>query len=221
VSFAGSDNLRARRIALAAGELTRQLRRRRLSELEAASKTPSGEPAPQRTELGVPIYARLSLEAGGRGAAVGPSDAWTAGPELGVGLAFSSGFRLSLGTAWLAGGAPSFGGGVRWFEAVLSATQRLVKGPAVTLSAGGEAGVASVRLDDGREAGMAPPLDTWSARAGVVARVGVSLGTSASLLIGPDIGFVLRPVRGFAGDGSARNISGLWLGGTISVQLEP
>jgi hypothetical protein len=221
VSSAGSDNLRARRIALAAGELTRQLQRRRRSEIDAASRTPSGGPQPQAPEKGIPLYARFALDAGGRAAALGPSDAWVAGPWLGLGLGFSSGFRVSLGAAWLVGRAPDFGGGARWFDADLSATQRIVKSATFHLSAGAEAGIASVRLDDGHDLGASPPFDTWSARAGVVARGGVPLGKAATLLFGPDVGFVLRPIRGFRADGSERSISGLWLGGTISIQLEP
>jgi len=144
-----------------------------------------------------------------------------AGPWLGVGLGFSSGFRLSLGAGWLVGRAPDFGGAFRWFDAGLAATQRIVNGSAFQLSAGAEASVASVRLNDGHEVGVSPPLDTWSARAGVVARGGLPLGKVASLLFGPDVGFVLRPIRGFAPDGAERSISGLWIGGTVSLQLEP
>jgi hypothetical protein len=213
--------LRARRIALAAGELTRQLQRRRRSEIEAASRAPSGGPRPQAPEMGIPIHARFALEAFGRAAALGPSDAWVVGPGLGVGLGFSSGFRLSLGAAWLVGRAPDFGGSTRWLDADLAATQRIVKGAAFNLSAGAEASIASVRLDDGHDPGAAPPLDTWSARAGLLVRGGVPLGKSVSLLFGPDVGFVLRPIRGFASDGVERRISGLWIGGTMSIQLEP
>lgn len=221
VSLAGSDSLRARRIALAAGELTRQLQRRRRSEIEAAAHAPSGGPQPQAPESGIPLYARFELEAGGRAAVVGPADGWVAGPSLGVGLGFSSGFALSLGTAWLAGRAPDFSSSLRWLDVGLAATQRLVKGGAFRLSAGAEASVASVRLDDGHEVGAAPPLDTWSARAGILARAAVPLGKAVTLRFGPDVGFVLRPIHGFAPDGTARSVSGLWLGGGLSVQLEP
>jgi hypothetical protein len=221
VASAGSDNLRARRIALAAGELTRQLQRRRRSEIEAASRTPSGGPQPQAPEKGIPLYARFALDAGGRGAAIGPSDAWLVGPWLGVGLGFSSGFRLALGAEWLVGRAPDFGGGMRWFDAGLAASQRIVNGSSFQLSAGAEAAIASVRLSDGHDPGSSPPLDTWSARAGILARGGVPLGKAATLLFGPDVGFVLRPVRGLAAGESEHGVSGLWLGGTISIQLEP
>jgi hypothetical protein len=221
VASAGSDNLRARRIALAAGELTRQLERRRRSEIEAASRAPSGGPRPRAEEKGIPLYARFALEAGGRAGAIGPSTAWVAGPWLGVGLGFTSGFRLSLGAGWLVGRAPEVGGATRWLDAGLSATQRIVNRPAFRLSAGAEASVASVRVDDGHELGVTPPLDTWSARAGFVARGALPLGRVVTVLFGPDVGFVLRPIRGFAADGSARSISGLWVGGTITVQLEP
>jgi hypothetical protein len=221
ISSAGSDTLRARRIALAAGELTRQLQRRRKSEIEAASRTPSGGPQPRAPERGIPLYARFMLEAGGRAAAIGPADAWVLGPSLGVGFGFSSGFALSLGAAWLAGRAPDFGGGARWFDVGLGAAQRLVKSPSFRLSAGAEASVASVRVDDGYELGAGPPLDTWSARAGLSVRAGIPLGKAVTLVFGPDIGFVLRPIHGFAPDGAARSISGLWTGGTLSIQLEP
>jgi hypothetical protein len=58
-----------------------------------------------------------------------------------VGLGFSSGFRLSLGAAWLAGRAPDFGASARWLEADLAAVQRFVKSEAFQLSAGAETSV--------------------------------------------------------------------------------
>jgi hypothetical protein len=221
ISSAGSDTLRARRIALAAGELARQLRRRRLAEIEAASRAPSGDRTPQAPEHGIPIYARFGLDVGGRIAALGPSDAWVAGPALGVGLGFTSGFRLSLGAAWLVGNAPDLGGGARWLDVSLGASQRLALGAGVAFSVGAEAAAASVRLEDGFEMGASPPLDTWSARAGVVPRLDLSLGKIAKISFGPDLGAVLRPMRATGQDGQSHRIGGLWLGGTIALQLEP
>lgn len=221
VSSVGSDTLRARRIALAAGELVRQLRRRRLAEIEAASRSPSEGPALREPERGIPLYARVSLAAGARGAAIGLSDAWVVGPELGAGLGFTSGFRLSLDASWLVGSASDAGGAARWFEVSLRASQRIVRGARAACSLGAETAVASVRVNDAAESGSAPPLDTWSARAGVVSRLDWFLGKAATLSLGPDLGVLLRPVHTITADGTLHRIGGLWLGGSVLLQLEP
>lgn len=221
VSSAGTDTLRARRIALVAGELARQLRRKRLAEIAAASRAPSEGPAPAAPEKGIPVYGRFALDAGARGAALGPSDAWVVGPALAVDIAFTTGFRLSLGGAWLAGRAPDLGGSARFLEVTLSGTERLFGTPRAGFSAGAEVGAASVRLGDAHDAGAAAPLDTWSARAGIVTRLELSFGRAASMLVGPDVAVVLRPIRAVGDDGASHRVGGLWLGGTVAFAFEP
>src|SRR5260221_10902041 len=117
VSAVGSNTLKARRIALAAAELARQLRQRRLAELRAARHAPEEDQGRATKRAGTPIYGRLGCGASARGASLGAADVWLLGPAIEATLHFSSGQRLSLGAAWLAGSAPVLGSSSeRWLH---------------------------------------------------------------------------------------------------------
>lgn len=218
VSSAGSDSLKARRIALAAAELARQLRQRRLTELTAARRAREAEQAPAGERAGAPIYGRFAWSASARGASLGGSDAWLVGPAASATLRFSSGQRLSLDAAWLAGKAPLLGGsGIRWLEAGVSLGQSLGLGRGLALELGLAASAASLRVDSSGSA----PLDTWSSRAGGFVRVEQRIGRALLLAVGPDVGALLRGVTATSTDGAERRLSGLWLGGTLTFSIDP
>jgi hypothetical protein len=220
VSTAGSEHLKARRLALAAAELARQLRRRRLSEIEA-QKAAQSDSSGAEEQPGLPIYGRFVAEGGGRVAAIGPSGALIAGPELGAALRFSSGQRVRLSAAWLEGRASGFDSSARWLEAGLGFSQAVRLGRFLDVSAGLEAAVASLRLGSAREPGSGSPLDTWASRAGLALRVEPWLGRNLGLSFGPDAGVVLRKVKGIAPDGGEHAISGVWLGASLLVTVGP
>jgi hypothetical protein len=220
VSSVGTSSLRARHIALAAAELARQLRRRRLVELAAARPLPSGGRTPESTRAGAPIYGRFLWSASARGASVGAGDAWLIGPGVDATLRFSSGQRLSLGAAWLVGKAPLLGGGARWLEASLSFAQALPVTRTFDLQLGLGASAASVRLEQPGGAGGAP-LDTWSSRGFAFARADARLSRTLSLAFGPDIGVVLRPIPVTGPGGGALRLGGLWLGGALTLSVDP
>jgi hypothetical protein len=228
VSSAGTQGLEARRIALAAAELARQLRERRMLEILAARRERAHALAPSPERAGLPIYGRIALAGGARFATIGISDAWVTGPHLDASLRFNSGPRLTLGGAWLAGAwdAARGGGGApasrsaRWLEVTLAITQRVPLGSRLELDAGLSAAFASVRLASGAASGAAP-LDTWSARGGAVARLEGVVGKHLALAFGPDIGAVLRPVDVSGQEGTSGRFGGLWLGGTLSAVIDP
>jgi hypothetical protein len=225
VSSTGTQSLEARRIALAAAELARQLRERRVLEIAAARRERSSAHAPAPPRAGFPIYGRVAWSGGARAATIGVSDAWLVGPHLDASLRFSSGPRLTLGGAWLAGAADPTDAsgasrGARWLEVTLALTRSVSLSRRVDLDVGLSAALASVRLASSRDAGHAS-LDTWSARGGALARVEAVLGRHVALAVGPDVGAVLRPIDTSGPDGAPGRLAGLWLGGTITAVVDP
>jgi hypothetical protein len=143
---------------------------------------------------------------------------------LGTEVSFDTGQRLAIDAAWLAGNASDPGSSVRWFEVGLSALQEFELSGAITLAAGGQAAIASVRL--GPVVGDGPSADglhTWSARAGALARVEFSLSRAVALGLGPEVGVLLHPVVGKGEDGQATHLRGAWLGAgvTLSAVIDP
>jgi hypothetical protein len=221
VSTLGSDNLKARRIALTAAELARRLRQQRLAEIAALSAPKSGEDEDSKRAL-LPIYGRFTWGAGVRGAAIGPSSAWVLGPAIDATLRFSSGPRLSLGAAWLVGQAPEFAASASagWAEATLTYLHGFPLSPSFELSAGLTAAAGAVRI--GEPSGPASaPLDTWSSRAGLLVRAEVRAARYLFLSAGPDVGVVLSPISATGEDGARQRIGGIWLGGALSVTIDP
>ncbi|HVW25904.1 MAG TPA: hypothetical protein VHC69_11065 [Polyangiaceae bacterium] len=222
VSAVGSANLKARRIALAAAELARRLRQRRLAEIAERERALSSDEAARAKHGGFPIYGRLTWSAGLRGAAAGVSSAWLLGPAIDGTLRFGSGPRLSLGAAWLAGEARVFSpsASARFLQADLSCVQGFAVSPELTITAGLAAAVAAVRIGEPRGPSSAA-FDTWSSHADLVARAEARLSRTVSLAIGPDIGVILTPVSTTGSDGEVHRISGLWLGGALTLTLDP
>ncbi len=215
VSGAGTDHLKARRIALAAAELGRQLQRRRMAELAAARQAVTADRADGGRAEGFPIHARFVASAGARGAALGGASAWLAGPELAATLRFDTGQRLSLGAGWLAG---RYGDdGFRWLEASLSFAQSFALARTVALDAGLSLAAASTNVT-GSEV-TEGSMDGWSARAGAFAKVQIRIGRFLSLGVGPDLGVVLRPVSN--GRADASRLGGAWLGGSLVLTVDP
>jgi len=222
VSAVGSANLKARRIALAAAELARRLRQRRLAELAERGRGPGAESDAAAKHAGTPIYGRLTWTAGLRGAAAGVSSAWLLGPEIAGTLRFSSGPRLSLDAAWLAGEAPVFdpSASARFIQVGLSCVDGVTLTPRLGLSAGLAASLAAVRIGEPRGAASAP-LDTWSSHADLVVRAEGRLARTLVLAVGPDVGVILTPISTTGSDGSVHRIAGVWLGGALTVTVDP
>jgi len=220
ISTLGNENLVARRIALAAAEIARQVRKRRLAGLDRPPGTETESRTTDTHHAGLPIYARFAWSGGVRAATVGAADAWMLGPTVDTTLRWSSGQRLVLGAAWLVGKAPAAeDASLRWLEASLTFAQGLELSPSLALDVGLGAAVASVRLTP---EGGTRALDTWSGRAFALARLEGRLGDHAAIGVGPEIGAVLRPID-WAGTTGHDRLAGVWLGGTLTltVGVEP
>lgn len=214
----------ARRIALAAAALVRDLQQRRVAEARAfeAEKQQRERERERIAELlrwpAALVGSRLS------GAWVGGGERWLAGPGLSVEARTKQGSRVALGASWLFGGAPPLAGSasVRWLELGVTPEHAFSLGPKLDLALGATAAAAVVHFAGVPAVdGEAGAHDTWSARA--VGRVLVEphLGKNARLSAGPELGAVLRrmPVRDDAGE--RHRLGGLWLGVTVGLTLDP
>jgi len=210
VSATGSTSLEARRIALAAAELARRFRERRVRELARRNVSEDASLTASDKAQGVPLYARLAWMAGVE--AQFASKGFFVGPRVDAALRFRSGPRLSLGAAWLAGSVKRDGASesARWLELPLAASNAFALSSVTALDVGLLASVASVHVSG---AGAEPALDTWSSRGGLFARFEATLGRSLSIAVGPEASFVLHPVEGA--------LSGVFIGGAVSAALTP
>ncbi len=214
----------ARRIALAAAALVRDMESRRALEAHAAEEDRRRQAELRAAFAEARRWPALAVTARGVGALVGPTEAWLAGPGLGGELRFRSRTRVELGAAWLFGGLPDASGepSQRWLELGVSPMQDFEVARGFELGVGFTAAAAAVHYTRVQSVdGVPGELDTWSARA--VARVLAEprLDSTARLSLGPEIGAVLRRVSLVDEAGDAQRIGGLWIGVSVGVALDP
>lgn len=216
-------DLVARRVALAASSLVRDMRERRLLEVQALQR----EQAAREKELAeldrLRRWPAVMLEPRAL-AAVVPGDLVLAGPGLGGQLRFEQGTRVDLGMAWLFGSVPALSGSssARWLELGVTPTHTFRAGSGFDLGVGVTVAAAALHFTKVAAVDDTPgELDTWSARAALRLMAEPHLGRSARLSAGPEVGVMLRrvPVRGE--DGDAQRLGGLWLGVSAGVALDP
>jgi hypothetical protein len=215
----GTAQILARRIALAAAELARRLRRKRLAEAAQPKKDPNLDSAGAGVD-----QARVAFGAGAGAVLLGPGDAMLLGPQLGAELRFASGARLGLGSAWLLGSAVGLDGSppMEWLELSLSPSYalKLTRGLELALGAGFAAAslhvndVAAVDGIDGQE-------QSWSARAALELLLEARLGHGLGLRAGSDAGVVLRRIPVQDAGGGKDRLGGLWLGGSLGLFFDP
>jgi hypothetical protein len=218
VSGEGSRQLRARRIALGAGELVRRLRQKRLAEAKALADEQArlAREAAERDKW--EQKSTLAFVPGATAAAIGPTELWLAGPGMTGQARLGGGARLDLGVRFLAGAAPAADdASTSWFEMSLAPSYSVRATPSFDVDLGVLAGVAAVHLSGGGAVdGIAGQSDTWSARAVAFGYAEPRLARWMRLSIGPEIGAVLRRVP--VGD---EKLGGLWLGVGIGLALDP
>lgn len=224
VSATGSLQLRARRIALGAAELARRLRHKRLAKARRVAE----ERAARAAELARLEREKrpddLAIEGSARVATLGGKDALIAGPGLTLSQRLDDGFRVGLGSSWLAGPYPAAAASpaLRWFELELSAARSVRLAPQWDLTLGASAAAASVSVDGTtRVDDISGQTDTWSARAAVSVGADVRLGRGVWLGVAPEVGGVLRPIPVVDAAADRHDLGGLWLGLRVAVALDP
>ncbi len=219
----GSAQIRSRRIALAAAELARRLKQKRV--YEAQQRLEEKKRAEREQKAAAAARApRLALLAGAVGATVGPADAWLAGPTLAGQLRVGPRGRLAVGAAWMLGTAPLASGApsARWLELSIAPSYAVPLRQGLDLDAGFTAAAAAVHLTGMTQLdGIAGEHDTWSARAVGHFYLEPRLSPALALSFGPELGAVLRRVPIVDAQGERHRLGGLWLGAQLGVIIDP
>lgn len=212
--------LLARRVALAAAELARRLRQRRVTlkrdgdrELErlralaalATARTREG-PLALRAEFGALRGRALTL----------------LGPALTGELALRHSFRLDLMARTYGGRDDAGRARLSLFELGVGPALRWRAAPRLDLDFSALATAAAVHVagavavDD-----IAGQRQTWTARAGVTARVEPRLARWVRGSVGVEGGLFLRPIPSRFPDGTSERFRGFYLGAALGVVLTP
>ncbi len=211
--------LSARRVALAAAELARRLKkkrqlaveRERLDSAARAVALAEDEPGAQAS----PLALRSSVAA----VRVGSRAALLAGPRLLAQWTFARRARVDAGLSWLLGRAPS-AARTEWLELSLAPSRRVTLSSTVDLDLGAELAAAWVRLAHVRGVDLiADQNETWSARATALVRLEPRLSRRARLSVGATGGLLLREVPFQPLSGGIERLHGLWLGLDLGVVL--
>lgn len=221
----GGAPVRARRIALAAEEMARRLRDKRLVE-ERRNRRRSRAQAVAAATYPVVIPAELTLSSAIQGATIGTGSAWLVGPQLGFALRAQRGPRLAITAAQLVGFTPGLAAAseLLWWELALSPGYAFTLSPTTSGHVGLSAAAAALHVNGSRQT-----LDgAWSARAGLDVGGSLRLSARARMTLGAEAGFVLRPVRVEAPSGlaslnglSSERLGGTWLGVKLGLTLLP
>lgn len=220
VAAAGSPALRARRVALAAGELARQLRGRRQLLLARRAATGSGGPPASDADGRFVLRGTLDLLPGLSFVSWPAAATWALGPSLGAAATLDSGARVELGGAWLQGDGAA-GGPLRLAEARLGLSFDRALGASLRAGGGAVVALGAARVTRAAPVGEAPPLDRPTARAGARVRAELAASRAVSFVAATEVGAWLLPVRGAAPGGDPLRLGGLSLAGELALRLTP
>jgi len=217
LSLSGSPPLMARRIALAAGELARRLRERRLTEARAHKRRLQREEERRRRPQFVPIWGRPFLRASASVAVTTGGKALVFGPQLVGGLRLHRGPELAVGVGLFTGPLTDIAGDpwLEWYEVQLRPSYPM-QFDWGTLRVGPLLSVASVHLVDASRDEAGRHSETWSGKAALDVAWAWRLGGHRALEVGVEAGALLRRVPVIS-DGQRGDLQGLW--GAASLAL--
>ena len=213
--------LSARRVALAAAELARRLQKKRQMQaererLDAAARALARARDARRT-LDGPLALRPSLLI----ADVGRMSLLLVGPRLLSQWTFAPRTRLDAGFSWLAGSAPDASKG-EWLELSVTPSHRVPLGETLDLDLGVSVAAAWVRFARVRAVdSILDQNETWSARAGALARLEPRLTKQLRLSFGIEAGLLLREIPFEPLNGDSDRLRGMWLGLDAGVVFTP
>jgi hypothetical protein len=222
-TLTGNAQLHARRIALAAAELARRLRRDRLAEAARLRRQARAAASASTSESLRRRKPRLVVATSLGAALVGPRDLWLAGPSLNAGV-HARAAHIGLGASWWTGRtrAEAARSWVQWSELSVAPGASLELSPALGLDVGLVAAAAMVRFGRVQQVdAITGQKETYSARLTAQAALTLALSPSTSLALAPEAGAVLRHLPVTLLDGTSRRYGGLWLGVGLSAQIEP
>ncbi|HYO94217.1 MAG TPA: hypothetical protein VER33_06880 [Polyangiaceae bacterium] len=215
----GGSQLVARRVALAAAELARGLRQKRLAREREHARRLTRERLAARAEAQRTLSGPLAVRAALLGVAA--SDATLFGSALSAQVHLGGTNRLDLGVAWLSGFRNTGSAPVSWLETRLGPARRFALTPRLDLDVGLFAAAAIVHLGRVDAVDAIPGQHTtWSARAGTAWRIEPRLSRTVRLSVGLDAAWLLRPIISEWRAGSHR-FEGFWAGADVGVVLTP
>jgi hypothetical protein len=215
----GSAQLVARRIALAAAELARELGDERDDEAARAEQQ-------KKRALEAERAARQRTREGPRALRSGLVGFWAnelalVGPELAGELHVHRSLRLDLGAAWL-GGALETGDLAQGAVLSLGAARRHALSRALSFDGGFGLSAGVFDFPGARAVdGIAGQHQTWSASAEGRVRLEPHLSRSVRLAIGVGGGFLLREMPVVLSDGTARRVGGPFVSGELALVITP
>lgn len=214
------QHLLVRRVALAAAELARRFRQRRLSA--------------ERTRQRELLELRLLAQRRARRTLEGPfalrSEAVAATGrdffDFGWGVSAENSlfrsFRIDAGARMLAGFEPGQKTRLTWLELNVGPAFRFHPSSRLDLDVAALVSVASVHASGVRSVDELPSQrDTWSARAGLALRCQPRLARWARLSVGAEGGLSLRAIPIERMEGRSESLGGFYFGGALGVVLTP
>jgi hypothetical protein len=215
----GSAQLVARRVALAAAELARELKDERDDEAARAEQQ-------RKRALEAARVARTRTREGPRALRSGFVGIWAddlalVGPELVGELHVHRSLRLDLGAAWL-GGVLDAGHLAQGAVLSLGAARRRALSRGLSFDGGFGVSVGVFDFPDARAVdGIEGQRQTWSASAEGRVRLEPRLSRSVRLAIGVGGGFLLREMPVVLEGGTAQRLGGPFVSGELSLVITP
>ncbi len=218
----GGRNLGARRVALAAGELARRLRTKRLRTQAAAVRLRQQKAEQARRERERTLDGPVALGSSLSGEYFPGQGTWFAGPALRLELSTPPFGRIDLGLGLRAGELGETSASAESFELELAFAHRFALNPVwdLDLGAGLRAGLLSL-ADVSEVDSMPGETQSWWSRGLGRARLERRLARDARLSFGLELGAVLRGVPLRDERGERDRVEGFFVGAELGVVLTP
>lgn len=222
VSAADGRSLAARRVGLAAAELTRLLRSERVRERRLRERERALRAARERRERERTLDGPLAVRSTLHGELVAGDELYLVGPALALELSVKPLGRLDVGVGLRGGALGTSEGTAESFELELGFMRRFPLTSALDLDAG--IAVRAGVLTLGGVAGVDDIVDqhqSWWSRALAVVRVEPRLSRNVRLDVGAQGGLLLRRVPFELEGGRRADLSGAFVGVELGVVLTP
>ncbi len=218
----GGRNLGARRVALAAAELARRLRTKRLRTQAAVVRLRQQRADAERRERQRTLDGAVALAAGFSGEYFPGENTYLVGPALALELSTPPFGRLDFGLGLRGGELGATARGLETLEFELDFARRmpLTKGWDLELAAGLRAGLLSLSGVSEVDA-MPGESQSWWSRALAAGRLQPRLSRDVRVNLGLELGTVLREVPLRDESGERARVTGVFVGAELGLVLTP
>lgn len=216
----GSEHLVARRVGLAAAELARGLRQRRLASLrrQARERAEAEADALKRAlstrEGPLALRAAIGVQQG--------KELTLLASSLALELSLRGPLRLDLGARWAGGEDSGVPAPISFLEMTLGPARRFRIGSHVDLDVAPHAALGVVNVAGASAVDAVPGVrQTWSARAAMAVRLQPRLSRSARASVGVEASLLLHDILAQFPDGRGERYRGFFFGVDLGVVLTP